>query len=261
MSDKERNAELDAAEALKFKAEADEAAARARESEANTRRTDAEIDKMTHESRKARIEADSAEINLVEKQRTHAESQSADKYHHIFFFTSEVKAASVKECMNQLNQWRRLHKESGDKPDIEICFSSPGGSVIDGMALFDFIQSVRRDGHRVTTSTIGYAASMAGILLQAGDVRVMGAESYLLIHEISFGAGGKIGEVEDEVAFVRKVQGRVLDIFAARSLQAKKNGTATKSLTKKQIDSRWKRKDWWLSADESLELGFVDRIA
>ena len=46
--------------------------------------------------------------------------------------------------------------------------------VIAGLALYDFIQTLRRKGHKVTTVSYGMAASMAGILLQAGDVRVMG---------------------------------------------------------------------------------------
>ena len=55
---------------------------------------------------------------------------------------------------------------------------------------------------------------MAGILLQAGDIRIMGAESWLMIHEISFGASGKIGEIEDTVEWVKKIQERVVKIFA-----------------------------------------------
>jgi ATP-dependent protease ClpP protease subunit len=77
----------------------------------------------------------------------------------------------------------------------------------------------------------------------------MGHESYILIHEVSFGAGGKIGEVEDEVAFVKKIQSRVLDIFASRS-----------KLSKATIARKWRRKDWWLDSTEALKAGFVDEL-
>ncbi len=97
---------------------------------------------------------------------------------------------------------------------------------------------------------MGMAASMGGILLQAGDKRVIGSESVLLVHEISFGAGGKIGEVEDEVAFAKMLTQRVLKIFANRT-----------KMTARQIDAKWKRKDWWMDSDEALKLGFVDEIA
>jgi ATP-dependent Clp endopeptidase proteolytic subunit ClpP len=147
--------------------------------------------------------------------------------------------------MRRLAIWHRLEPGS----DIEIIFTSPGGDVISGLALFDYIQELRASGHKVTTKAQGYAASMASILLQAGDVRVMNAEAWLLIHEASFGAGGKLGEVEDTVEWVKKVSKRIKDIYAKRS-----------SLTAPQIEQRWRRKDWWIDADEALKLGFCDEI-
>jgi ATP-dependent protease ClpP protease subunit len=88
---------------------------------------------------------------------------------------------------------------------------------------------------------------MAGILLQAGDVRIMGKESWLLIHQVSFGASGSFGEVEDTTKWVDRIQDRVLDIFASRS-----------KMSKAQIKRKWNRTDWWISSDEALKLGFVD---
>jgi hypothetical protein len=73
-------------------------------------------------------------------------------------------------------------------------------------------------------------------------------------------AGGKMGEVEDEVKFVKKIQNRVLDVFAKRCAEAGKNGTAKKPLNKTQIQQRWERKDWWLESDECLTFGFVDEV-
>jgi len=132
---------------------------------------------------------------------------------------------------------------------MTIFFNSPGGEVVSGMNLYDFIGELRQKGHFIITATRGYAASMAGILLQAGDRRVMGKEAYLLIHEVSFSAAGSMGDVEDTVEWVKKVQNRVLDIFADRS-----------KMSRDDIESHWKRKDWWLSSVESLEAGFVDEV-
>ena len=93
------------------------------------------------------------------------------------------------------------------------------------------------------------AASMAGILLQAGDTRWIGHQSWMMIHRAAFGAYGKTFEIEDEVKFVRRIESRILDIFALRS-----------SLTRQKIKRNWDRKDWWISADECLEIGLVDEI-
>ena len=180
--------------------------------------------------------------------RTYREEMARNKYHHVYHFTDSVSASSVRACMDQLTVWMRTADDEEKQP-ITIVFSSPGGSVVEGMALWDYIQQVRRAGHHVTTHTIGYAASMAGILLQAGDVRTMGAEAYILVHEVSAAAVGKIGEMEDEMKFLKMISSRVLDIFAART-----------KLTKRQLDARWRRKDWWLSSSDALKLGFVDEV-
>ena len=75
------------------------------------------------------------------------------------------------------------------------------------MDLFDYIQELRRDGHYVTTSARGMAASMAGILLQAGGHRVMGREAQVLIREVSSFAIRKVGEIEDEVTLLKSLFG------------------------------------------------------
>jgi ATP-dependent protease ClpP protease subunit len=93
------------------------------------------------------------------------------------------------------------------------------------------------------------AASMAGILLQAGHQRIMGRESWLMIHEASFSASGKTGDVEDTVEWVKAMQERILNIFATRS-----------KMTKSALKRKWTRKNWWISSDEALKLGFVDEI-
>ena len=213
----------------------------------------AEAEKARAEARKAAAEAAMAEIELAESQRAEAALLATDSYHHLFRFTKVVGADSVAVCINTLSRWSRIddtERADGDEPCVmQIDFTSPGGSVIDGLALFDFLQELRRKGHRITTRGIGYAASMAGILLQAGDLRVMAPESWLLIHEASFGAGGKIGEVEDTVEWVKRIQKRILRIFAERS-----------NLSVGQISNRWRRKDWWISSEEALRFGLVDEV-
>ena len=221
---------------------------------AEARAFDAQAEQYRAEARKANAEAlnsemtaELGEIALQKALRTEKEDLAADKYHFLYPFNAVVSESTVKSCMDQLMKWVRL--EPRKKLNIEIVFNSPGGDVIHGMALFDFIQMLRRMGHKITTMTIGMAASMAGILLQAGDVRAMGAESWLMIHEASFGAAGSMGQVEDTVDWVKMIQKRILNIFAARS-----------HLSVTQLDRRWKRKNWWISSDDALKLGLIDEI-
>ena len=146
--------------------------------------------------------------------------------------------------MAKLTQWHREKPEH----DIDIVFSSPGGSIIDGFELFDFIQELRNT-HKITTGSLGMAASMAGILLQAGTHRWIGHQSWMMIHRAAFGAIGKKYELEDEVKLVKRIEERCIDIFVSRS-----------KLSKQKIKRNWDRKDWWIDADECLESGLVDEI-
>jgi len=187
-----------------------------------------------------------ARLNREAEELADKQNKARDFYNHVYQFEGAVQASSVKSCIATLTTWTRLDPECA----ITIIFNSPGGSVIDGFALWDFLATLKREGHHLTTICRGMAASMAGILLQAGDKRVIGSESVLLVHEISFGAGGKIGEVEDEVAFAKMLTQRVLKIFAAKT-----------NLTEAQINAKWKRRDWWMDSDEALKLGFADEIA
>lgn len=212
----------------------------------------AEARKQLAEAIKAEQEAEAYQMDLAAKKEKREHELASDHYAHIYRFNSAVNEASVKECINRLTLWSRIHPGT----DIEIIFNSPGGSVTDGMALFDFIQDLRRGGHRVTTTARGIAASMAGILLQAGDVRRMGKEAWVLIHQASFGSSGSFGAVEDTVEWVRKVQERIIDIFAARAA----GSGVDKPITRNQLKKSWERKDWWLSSDECLKLGIVDEV-
>jgi len=205
----------------------------------------AEAKKTNAEARKTEAEAFKEELEANKMYEDDQKRKACDKENHLFRFSGEVRGASVQSCISTLTQWSRLDP----KCDIEIIFSSPGGSIIDGFELFDFIQHLRSKGHKITTGTLGMAASMAGILLQAGDVRWVGYQAWIMIHRAAFGAFGKTYEVEDEVEFVKRIEGRILDIFTARS-----------KLTKPKIKRNWDRKDWWISADEAVELELVDEI-
>ena len=223
----------------------EEASRTKEEIKADVARTLAETKKLEAETRKAEAEALVAELEARAEYRKREREKAGDEENYLYRFAGEVSKNSVNNCMKKLTQWSRLNP----KCDIEIIFSSPGGSIIDGFELFDFIQDLRSRGHHITTGTLGMAASMAGILLQAGDTRWVGGQAWVMIYRAAFGAFGKTYEVEDEVEFVKRIEERILEIFTSRS-----------KLTKQKIKKNWDRKDWWISADEAVELNLVDEV-
>lgn len=216
-----------------------------KEVDAEIAKTEAETRKLLAEATKAEAEAEKAQMETETARRSKARDEATDERNYLYRFSGSVSSSTVSGCMKKLTQWSRQNPGC----DIEIVFSSPGGSIIDGFELFDFIQELRNKGHHVTTGTLGMAASMAGILLQAGDTRWVGHQAWVMIHRAAFGAAGKTFEIEDEVEFVKRIEERILDIFTTRS-----------KLTKQKIKRNWDRKDWWISADEALNLHLVDEI-
>lgn len=213
--------------------------------------------------RQLQSDSDCAEIHAKERKFAHELDNAKDFFHRVYRFT-DVTETNVGRCIDTLSVWDRIYPGT----DVEIVFNSPGGDVIAGMDLFDFIQEFRRRRHYVITSARGWAASMGGILLQAGDWRVMGREAYVLIHEVQTLAGGKTSAIEDEVNFLKKMQARVLNLFAERSAQALERGTAEIALTREQLEHGdldmgipgWSRREWWLDSEECLKYGIVDEV-
>jgi len=219
---------------------------------AETEKVRAETAKLEAETARARSEAENAaNMSIVARyareavERETAALLASNDYHRVYLFNGSVGDASVRLAVNRLTEWHRLFP----KQDIEIIFNSGGGDAVSGMQLFDFIVDLRNQGHRITTSCLGVAASMAGILLQAGDWRTMGKEAWLMIHEASFHTEGKTGEVEDTVEWIKKVQERVLLIFASRS-----------NMSVEEIREKWLRRNWWIDSDEALRRGLVDAL-
>ena len=222
------------------------------------RKAEAEIAKLVAETTAADALAQSNLLSLAQQKRQEDAALASDLFHQVYHFNDSISESTVRECINRLTYWHRTSPGC----TIEIIFDSPGGSVFDGLALFDFIQEMKRQGHHVITHTLGMAASMAGILLQAGSERKMAKEAWVLIHEISTLAYGKSSSIEDEVAFIKRVQQRVLNIFFENAKLAHERDPKThpKPPTMKQLEEGWKRKDWWLDSDQCLRMGLVDTI-
>jgi ATP-dependent Clp protease, protease subunit len=242
--------ELHASEIAKNEAEAEKFRA---EAEVTRAKGEAEARKARAEAAVAETEAEADRLRLVDLEFTaerarekRAEELAANKYHHTYLFDTDVDENNVKKFIAQLATWERT---SSEPITVELVINSPGGSVVDGFALIDYIAAMAANGHTVNTTAYGMAASMGGVLLQVGARRTMGANSVLLIHEAQFGAVGSYGEIEDRVKLVNILHERILNLFADRA-----------KVSKSYIKRNWNRRDWWLDASTALKHGFVDEV-
>lgn len=206
-----------------------------------------EIEKLRHETtiEAARAEASAFELAASEDREADRLAKVGSRRFRQLDIDAPIYSGNVQAWIAQLEHWERRDPGEG----VVIRINSPGGSVIEGFALLDTILRLRRKGHHVETHGMGMIASMATILMQAGDERILDANSWFMIHEVANSASGKTSEIEDELKFQKRLEDRLLDILAERS-----------TLTKAQIRRRWRKTEDWMSAEEAVALGFADRV-
>ncbi len=210
----------------------------------------ADAEKARWDAESARYEAEMQRIGLDKVIRQENFDLLSDFYHQVYRFEGDVTQKSVNSCLCTLDAWHRQDPEC----DMEIRINSPGGSVIHGMSLVDQLTqySLRGGGtHKVTITVRGFAASMAAIILQTADVRRMGSEAYLLVHEPSGVAEGSTGDLKDMVKWFDLMGNRIAQLFVSRA-----NG----KISLDEFQALWTRRDVWLDSEEALSYGFVDVI-
>lgn len=133
------------------------------------------------------------------------------------------------------------------KKDIYFYINSPGGSVYDGMAIYDTMQYVTND---IQTVGIGMQASMGSFLLSSGTKgkRFLLPTSTVMIHQPSSGTQGKLTDQENDLREALRLKKLMEEIMAKNT-----------GKTVEQIHKDWER-DRWLSAEEAKKYGIVDQV-
>jgi len=139
-----------------------------------------------------------------------------------------------------------LEAEDPDK-DIHFYINSPGGSVTDGMAIYDTMHYVKCD---VATYCLGMAASMGAFLLAGGEKgkRFILPNAEVMIHQPSGGAKGQATEIEIVAKQILRTKEKLNRMLAENCGQ---------EFEKVAQDTE---RDNWMSAEEALEYGIVDKI-
>ncbi|MBQ6025660.1 MAG: ATP-dependent Clp endopeptidase proteolytic subunit ClpP [Lachnospiraceae bacterium] len=161
----------------------------------------------------------------------------------IIFLGDEVNSHTAGLVVAQI-----LFLEAEDpEKDIHFYIDSPGGSVTDGMAIYDTMQYVKCD---VSTICIGMAASMGAFLLAGGakGKRMILPNAEVMIHQPSGGTQGQATEIQIAAEHILRTKKKLNEILAANT---------GKPVEKVAEDTE---RDNWLTAEEALEYGLVDKI-
>ncbi len=133
------------------------------------------------------------------------------------------------------------------KKDIKLYVHSPGGVVTAGLAIYDTMQFIGPD---VSTICVGMAASMGAVLLAGGapGKRLILPNAEVMIHQVMGGAEGQASDIEISAKHILKMKSRLNNILAAHTKQKL-------SQVEKDTD-----RDYYMSAEEALKYGLVDKI-
>ena len=161
----------------------------------------------------------------------------------IIFLADEVNDQTASLVVAQL---LFLEAQDPDK-DINLYINSPGGSITAGMAIYDTMNYVKCD---VSTICIGMAASMGAFLLSSGaqGKRLALPNSEIMIHQPLGGMQGQATDIRIHADRIIKIKEKLNQILAANT---------GKSVEQIAQDTE---RDHFLSADESLEYGLIDRV-
>lgn len=181
-------------------------------------------------------------------ERTSGGERSYDLYSRlledrIIFLSGEIDDSTANTIVAQL-----IYLESKDSnKDISLYINSPGGSVSAGMAIYDTMNYIKCP---VSTICIGMAASMAAFLLSSGEKgkRYALANSEIMIHQPLGGAQGQASDIKIQAEHILRIKARMNKILAANT---------GRSLAEIERDTD---RDNYLSAQEALEYGIIDRV-
>ncbi len=154
----------------------------------------------------------------------------------------------VNDYVSNVIQAQLLFLESADpKRDVQMFINSPGGSVIDGLGIYDTMQYVSPD---VATICTGLAASMGAVLLAAGakGKRSCLQHSRVMIHQPLGGAQGQVSDIEISYHLIKDMQKSLYDILAYHT------GQSYETILK-DCD-----RDNWMKAEDAKAYGLVDEV-
>lgn len=174
-----------------------------------------------------------------------------------FTFTAKAgKKPAVLALDEEIGFWGtqakdfRAQLDSVEGNELVVEINSPGGDVMAGLGIYNMLRNWAKDGKAVTTRVTGVAASIASIIALAGDKREMPANTFAMVHQVANLMVGAYtaDELRDAAALNDKITSSMRSIYTSRMGVDEAKATEIMS------------KDTWLTADESLELGFATAL-
>lgn len=160
------------------------------------------------------------------------------------FLVGEINSDTASKLIQKL-----MYLDQNDLEEITLYINSPGGEVMSGLAVYDYIKIMKSP---VRTVTIGDAASMGAIIFLAGEKREMLPHTRILIHDPSYGhldvSGKKPHEIQRGVDSLNKIRETLAEIISEK--------------TNKSLDEIYSitAEDNYFTAEEAINFGLATGI-
>ena len=166
---------------------------------------------------------------------------------NIILVQDEISQGMIFDTISKVRLLRKINPEL---KSINILLNSPGGDVVETLGLIDYIRTIKKDDD-ISTNIIcrGSAMSAAALLLACGTgLRAASKHSKIMVHQLSTMNFGKLEDIKSNAKFAEQLEDDCNNLMA--------------EVTKKDKEF-WKenqRSDYFLGAQEALELGIIDKI-
>jgi ATP-dependent protease ClpP protease subunit len=168
---------------------------------------------------------------------------------HIYFYAPIMTkpVATLIDALHTLANKQRMYAiENGGEPQrVNLHFNSPGGSIFAGVAAMDAVRLCPVPVHAIVD---GMCASAATLPLMVATRRIMNANSYMLVHQLSSGFWGNFEQLKDDMKNAAQFMRLIRKVYLKHT-----------KIPKKKLNEILK-KDLWFDSDKCLKLGMVDEV-
>ena len=169
-----------------------------------------------------------------------------DSTDNVILIQDEIQTGLTFDIVSKV---RLLKKINGELNTINILLNSPGGDVIETLALIDFIKSQEQQGLKFNIIVRGSAMSAAALLLTCGTgIRAASKHSKIMVHQLSTVVVGKLSDVKSNAKFSEELENECNQLMAENSKMDKEYWEGISS------------SDYFMSAEKALELGIIDKV-
>lgn len=132
---------------------------------------------------------------------------------------------------------------------VHVILNSIGGEVYHGLLIFNTLEDLKKKKMKIVVEARGLCASMGVWVLMGGSERTASKYTRFLLHETSSFTYGKVSEMKEGVQELERLNAMLDEIVTSRT-----------TITSVKLQQKTKKREWWLSAEEALRYGLIEKI-